>query len=77
MDYPEREQPHTGAIDNRLVAYKLRSTFINPSYQNQRLNNKKVNYYPHKKIVRHDWGEDISYSGYTNPADFIGDRRLP
>ena len=82
MDNPEREVTHSGAIDNRLTAYKQVSGFFNPSYRKQRLyghheGRKKTNFYAHSTIKRHDFGEDISSSGFTNPADYIGDRRLP
>jgi len=82
MDSPEREVIHSGAIDNRLTAYKQVSGFFNPSYRKQRLyghqdSRPKTNFYAHTTINRHDFGEDMNSSGFTNPADYIGDRRLP
>ena len=82
MDNPEREVIHSGAISNRLTAYKQVSGFVNPSFRKQRLLGHHevgpaTNYYQHAKTQRHDWGEDISSSGFTNPADYIGDRKLP
>jgi|TARA_R110002020_G_scaffold282979_2_gene498714 hypothetical protein len=81
MDNPERQLTHSGAIDNRLTAYKQVSGFFNPSFRKQRLyghheGRSATNYYKHFKTERHDWGEDINSSGFTNPADYIGDRRL-